>query len=492
MPSSDKTSAIPVGTGFSPDLVSLPDYVLAAVEHSGDQDALENAVNAPPVWIGNKLRTTRRTRRHPMEAGAQYGLLTDGEYEATALAEQLAGIVEAERAKDGAPNYTGFYETFAKHILLKLGGLRVVEAAQEMELDRRNITGDTLAQYLTDQGFRVSVHNTAINTLRMWLAQAGLFPESGRSKNAWIADSAVKERLVGLDDDLIAALAGFEPELRAYLRALCRLEPDDWIAAADVRDFAEATFGVRFGRASLPSEVLAPLADAGLIEYDSGGTQRGKSSRLRTTDAFKADVLTRFLEYALKDLNAALTAYYRTRPADIFAELKSDDTYKKGHALEAFTVYVMRLLGLRFLGWRRRAKETGYSEVDVLMVGLFGAMPTTWQVQCKNTPSTTIRLEDIAKEVGLLPLTHATHILVVANSTFSEDARRFAQETMLASSVTIFLLDEDDFETIRDTPARLGGILLRQANRIRDLRLAAKLWSGIERPEDDAGQEESS
>lgn len=476
MPSSEKESQIPVGTGFSPNLISLPDYVKAVVDHSGDEEALEAAVNSPPVWIGAKERTTRRTRRHPMEAGVQYGLMTEGDYEATELASSLEGMSEPK-----------IYEEFARHILLNLGGLRVIEAAQEMEIDGLNITGDTLAHYLTQQGFRVTEHNTAINTLRMWLGKAGLVPESGRVKGAWLPDLEVKEKLIGIDDETIAAIASFTNEQIAYVKALCRLNPDPtkWIAAADVRDLAESTFGVRFKRASLPNEVLKPLEGAGLIEFETGGTRSGKTSRLRSTNKFQTTVLTPFLENTLSDLNRALTAYYRERPEDIYEALESKDEYVKGHALEAYTVYVMRLLGLRFLGWRRRAQETGYSEVDVLMAGVFGSLPTTWQVQCKNTPSSQVRLEDIAKEVGLLPLTHATHILVIANASFTADARKFATEVMMKSSVTIFLMDKEDFVSIKDTPANIGRILRSQAERIRDLRLSSPLWSGIERPEDD-------
>jgi site-specific DNA-methyltransferase (cytosine-N4-specific) len=474
MPSNSKESRIPVGTGFSPNLVSLPDYVHAIVEHSGDEEAIEEAVNSSPVWIGDKTRTTRRTRRHPMEAGVQYGLLTEGDYEATNLAKRLDQLNEDE-----------LYKEFARHILLNLGGLRVIGAVQEMDMEGRNITGDSLARYLTDQGFRVTEHNTAINTLRMWLSKAGLVPESGRSKDAWLPDLEVKEDLVGIDDDSISAIAGLTNEQIAFVKTLCRLEPDDWIAAANVRDLAEGALGVRFGRASLPNEVLRPLEDLGLIEFESGGTQSGKTSQLKLTSRFRSEVLEPFLERALPDLNRALTAYFRERPEDIYSALESNDKYVKGKALEAYTVYVMRLLGLRFLGWRRRAQETGFSEVDVLMGGTVGSLPNTWQVQCKNTPSSPIRLEDVAKEVGLLPLTHATHVLIIGNTSFTGDARAFAREVMLKSSVTIFLLDQDDFESIRRTPANIARILRQQGERIRDLRIRAPLWSGIDRPDDD-------
>lgn len=470
---SEKESQIPVGTQFSPDLINLSAYAKMTVAHNGNVAALRDAVVKSPVRTKPYASPpTARMKGLPLEAGVQYGLLTEGSYAATDLAKELATLGEPQ-----------IYERFARHILLNLNGLRVVEAAQEMALDRRAITGDTLAQYLTDQGFRVTIHNTAINTLRMWLGKAGLFPDGGRKSETWMPNSTVKKKLLGISDETIAALASFTPEQIAFARALCSLEPSGWLPASDVRDLAEATYAVRLGRASLPLEVLKPLQDAGLIEYETRGTQGGKASRLRLTEKFRIDVIKPFLETTLSGLNTALIAYYRTRPEDIFAEMRSADTYKKGRALEAFTVYVMRLLGLRFLGWRRRAKETGYSEVDVLLAGLSGGMPTTWQVQCKNTPAAPVRLEDVAKEVGLLPLTHATHILLVANAAFTDDARKFAQETMLNSSVTIFLLDKRDFEIIQANPAHIGRILLAQAERIRDMRINAPLWSGIERPE---------
>lgn len=470
MSRSQKRSEIPVGTGFSPNLVDLPSYMDAIVAHSGDEEALEEAINSPPVWIGTP-RTTRRTRRHPMEAGIQYGLLAQGTYEATDLAHRLSTLDEES-----------LYKAFARHIVLNLGGLRIIEAAQEMEMDGRSITGDSLARYLTNQGFRVTEHNTAINTLRMWLGKARLVPESGHAKDPWLPDLEVKEDLLGLDDETIAAIAGLTNQQIAFLKSLCRLRPSpgEWIDAADVRDLAEHTFNVRFGRASLPNTVLHPLEETGLITFESGGTQSGTPSRLQPTEAFQGDVLEPFLENTLSDLNQALTAYYRERPEDIYAALESTDTYVKGQALEAYTIYVMRLLGLRFQGWRRRAQETGYSEVDVLMGGVFGSLPTTWQVQCKNTPSTPVRLEDVAKEVGLLPLTRATHILLIANADITRDARRFANEIMTHSAVTIFLLDAADFESVKETPANLSRILRSRAERIRDLRLSTPLWSGID------------
>jgi hypothetical protein len=467
MRSVSKESQIPVGTQFSPDLISLPDFVKMVVRQSGNFEEMRKAVIEKPVRIKPYDSTpTHRMRSLPLEAGVQYGLLTEGTYQATDLAMELMNLKEPE-----------IYAVFARHILFKLNGLRVVDAAQQMAQDNLEITGDSLSRYLTDQGFRVSVHNTAINTMRMWLALADLFPKN-KGKDMWIPKRAIKEKLLGMSEDMIASLTGFSEEQIAFVRTLCNLEPKGWIAASEVRDMTETTFGVRFGRASLPKEVLEPLKQAGLIEYETRGTQSGKTSQLKITEKFNSAILKLFLDSAIKNLDSALTAYYLKRPEDIFSSLNSDDKFVKGQALEALSIYVMRLLGLRFRRWRRRAKDTAYSEVDALLSGLFGGMPTTWQVQCKNTPTTSVKLEDVAKEVGLLPLTHSTHILIVSTGTFTDDAEKYSEQIMLNSSVCIFLLNKHDIEAIKEKPTNIGYIIKTKAQSVHNLRTKSSLWGG--------------
>ena len=163
-PIGDKTSRIPVGTQFSPGVISLSGFLSAAVEHSGDKEALLEAVWGPKVRIrspGNE--PTKRRRSLPLESAVQYGLLTKDTYEATPLARELVSLEPPE-----------LFDRFARHILLSRGGLRVVEGIEQMRSDDLPVTGDSLAEFLTAQGFRVTVHNTAINTLRMWLAEAGV------------------------------------------------------------------------------------------------------------------------------------------------------------------------------------------------------------------------------------------------------------------------------------------------------------------------------
>ena len=336
-------SRIPVGTGFSPQLIDLPSFVKAVIEHDGDGAALTQAVNAAPVWIGAASRDTRRTLRHPVEAGVAYGLIERTTHKPTALAVSLSQMNREE-----------MMTAFARHILMKKGGLRVVQAAEQMRIEGLTITGDSLARHLSASGFFVAEHNTAINTLRLWLAQAGLFSTSrGRE---WDVDSEAKQRLVKMTDHQIDALLDFNEHQVAFALALCRENPSGWVKASDIRDLAENTMSLRLGRASLPNDILASLRDANLIEFETGaGTRQGKSARIRVTETFMSDVLESFLEHALKDLDPATAKYFRERPEDIHSALDSPDKNIKGKALEAFAVHLMRLLGLRFVGWRRRA-----------------------------------------------------------------------------------------------------------------------------------------
>lgn len=461
----DITSQIPVGTQFTPKLIHLPSFLQALIVHSGNKPALVEAIWNSPVNIRKNITipSSSRTQSLPLEAAIQYDLI-DKCYQATDICRNLSILPE---------DY--LYEEFARHILLSLGGLRVVEAAQQMKADGLRITGDALAGYLTDQGFTVSVHNTAINSLRLWLAEAGLFPKS-RSQ-AWTVDEEGKEKLLGFGDDTISALVGLTDTQKAFAIALCRINPPAEYPASEVRDLAETIVGKRLDRSNLPKTFLDPLSDAGLITYKSGGTQSGKTSLLKTTARFESEVLRPFLETTVNTLDSALTAYYKTPPSKIYEQLKSDQPHKRGEALEAYAIHIMRLLGLRFVSWRKRAKdETGQAEIDVVMSGLMGGIATRWQIQCKNKPSGRVSVEDVAKEVGLVPITKATHVMILANSRATNDAHIYAREVMRNSSLTVIILDKDDFEKIRASPASIASIIRLKSQTIANISRHGLNW----------------
>lgn len=445
-----RESAIPVGTQFTPELVDLSRFVACLITHSGDKDAIEDSIWTPGVRLKPKAaRPTKRTRSLPVEAAVQYGLLSKV-YEATDLSKHLATLTGKS-----------IFDEFAKHILLRCGGLRVLEGIEQMRADSLKITGDSLAQFLTDQGFNVSVHNTAINSLRMWLAKGDLFQAAGKGADAWAINRPAKERLLGLDDEAIELLSGLGLHQLAFIEALCAIGPKSSYLASEVRNLAMARRPeARFDKGSLPNDILEPLREIGIIEYTAGGTSGGKSSTLTITPKFRSDILERFVTDTVKTMDAVVSGYFKRRPEDIYADLDSSDSSKKGRALEALAVRVMRILGLRFVEWRVRAPDkTGQAEVDAVFAGVIGAVPSRWQIQCKNTPGSKTDLEDVAKEVGLVPITRATHLLVLSTGGFTADAVRFAEQVTHNSAITIFLLGRSEYDEIRKDDAALGRIL---------------------------------
>jgi site-specific DNA-methyltransferase (cytosine-N4-specific) len=202
------TSQIPVGSQFSPTLIDLPALTAVLVSHSGDREALIEAVNNAPVRLGDRTPETRRNRSLPLEAAVQYGLLAPTSWTVTDFGRSLSELPHDEQ-----------FRAFARHILLNLGGLRVVQGTEEMIAEGAKITGDTLARHLTSQGFFVAEHNTAINTLRMWLARAGVFPLSGKGGAAWTPDRRAIESLIGLDKEGMEALAAFRDEQKAFCQS---------------------------------------------------------------------------------------------------------------------------------------------------------------------------------------------------------------------------------------------------------------------------------
>ena len=467
------TSAIPVGTQFSPALIDLSEFLKAVIAHSGDKAAIQEAIFAPPVHLKrHSVPSSRRTAALPLEAAVQYGLLTPQVYKATELTHELVRLQGAS-----------LYDRFAQHILLQCKGLQVVEAIEQMQLNYNQgssavpVTADTIARYLTENGLPIGEHNGQINTMRMYLAQAGVFPSSKAS--AWTINRQRVNELLGINGELMRVLSAFEPLQREFTLALCRLNPTAWVKAAEVRDYAEAISdqGTRFPRGNTRT-YIEPLEKAGLIEFASGGTASGKSIRLRTTSSFNRGILEPFFRVTATNLNldATTTQYFRMQPKDIFADLSSSDKYRKGVALEALAVYVMRLLGLRLRGWRKRAAETGGAEIDALMAGTLGAVATKWQVQCKNTPGSAVRLEDIAKEVGLVGLTGVTHLLFLTTGRYTRDALKYAHRTMQTSSLSIYLMDSKDIDRIRENPSTLTKLLMEKSESIQTQWLNRPAW----------------
>lgn len=441
-------SDIPVGTQFSPNVIDLRDFLLAAEKYAGNREALKKAVGDHPVRLKDPGKErTRRTASLPLEAAVDYGLLEPGSWRLTAKGKELAGLQGLD-----------LYERFAHHILTAKRGLEVVEGTRawlaEARLNGEPINADRLSAFLRSQGLNVIEHNTAINTMRLWLAKAGLYPEKGAG--VWDINEERLVEILGAAPDEIAAIASWSPEHRALARALCRLDPKGPEKTARIREEAEKELGYSLSRASSPI-LFAPLIEAGYVQVDSGkGQQTGKSATVTLTPRFRKDVLQPFLEHAEEQMGSAVFQLYGWTADRIRSGLQSEDVHEKGQALEAYAIRIMRILGLGFVAWRQRATADA-AEVDVVLSGLIGGIPTRWQLQCKNTKGDA-RLNDVAREVGVALVTKATHILIFSNHGFTRPAIKYARDVMQQTAFTVFLVGGDDFKRVLEE----GGTTLLQ------------------------------
>ncbi len=149
--------------------------------------------------------------------------------------------------------------------------------------------------------------------------------------------------------------------------------------------------------------------------------------------------------------------------SDILASLKAPQRDVKGKALELLAIYVTRLIDLDFKGWRIRSADTGGAEVDAVVEGA-RLIFTRWQIQAKNTA--TVRLDDIAKEVGLsLTFLYSNVVMMVTTGAFTADAHRYADHVMKTSNLNVILLNGADLKRISLDPTDIAPLLNSKAER---------------------------
>lgn len=453
-------SVIPMGSEFGPNQVELGRVLELAAAHEGDGAALTTAVAAEYGWPHNTAKNTRLSMR-------RYGLLDDDD-QVTEVGQRLLAL----RADSEA-----LYLEFARHILVHLHGLDVVNAIDVlMRADDDKPTQLAIARVLNEQGITVSPSSTHVSKMIGWLRKAGVFHGDDYDS----LDMARVGELVGASKEEMDVLAEMPEEQRSVLKALSNLPmsslPDNApLLANQVMEYAETLYGVPLNPKSFPREVLEPLQSAGYIRLDKAakatgdeaGTREqhsGKPYLIHRTEKFANDLLEPLAD-ALASTGIPLRTLLYKPLTEILAELESPDTGVKGKALEALAIRMMRLLGLEFRGWRKRANKASGYEVDAVFEGV-RLVFSRWQIQCKNTPGSAVSLEDIAKEVGIAFDTKSNVILMVTTGKFSRDALAYADRMMRQTNLNIITLDVHDMEVLKTTPLAIVDIMNRKARRV--------------------------
>jgi hypothetical protein len=294
--------------------------------------------------------------------------------------------------------------------------------------------------------------------MRLWLEKAGIVTSAD-----WEIDEGALESIVGASQVEVDALAMFTPEQKAFLKTLANLAPDRDYAANDVEQLAAATYGIRFNEKALPRTVLVPLEKAGFLKLTKGTQGRGgKTFRIGLTNKLNAELIEPLMCALEQQVAADLRPLLRKPLTEILREVASDDRHVKGLALEALAFYLMRLVDLRYVATRLRGEKTGGAEVDLIFEGsrlLF----SRWQVQCKNTGR--VRLDDVAKEVGLTIQLKSNVVVIVSTGKIGREARGYARTVVKDTHLNVVLIDRRDIEQIAIRPPMIVDILNREASR---------------------------
>lgn len=443
-------SDLPFGSEFSPAQIDLAVLLELAHEHASDWRAFEDAVRVRyfadrPTSDANKRKLANNTKL----SLRAYGIIETDDATLTPFGRSLYAARSSEAE---------LYEALARHILRECQGAAFVQCIMDMQSAGDRITLISLRQRLEATGIVVPRGGKHMSTMRLWLERAGVFVTNYR------VDLGRFEEILGVTPEEIEVLATFSLEQRAYLKALANIGGGGPHLSNEVEQLAAAVYGGDFNEKNLPKQVLYPLRDAGYITLVRGTGQGGRGAKpflVTATDRLDLDIIAPLLEQIDQQVIPDIRPLLRRSLADIRAEIDTpDDHHRRGLALEALAFKLMQSIDLKYVGTRVRGKDTGGAEVD-LIFDSDRLVFSRWQIQCKNTRR--VRLDDVAKEVGLTHFLKSNAVLIVTTGSISDDARAYANSIMRDMNLCVVMIDGSDLDVIERRPAAIVDVLNREA-----------------------------
>lgn len=351
------------------------------------------------------------------------------------------------------------FKRFAFHILTELEGLVLSRLIENIRARGERVTLEYLGEELNDLGYKIPPNSTYISTMRSWLALSGAYRETGYEVN-W----DVVYDILQTDQDILDELYGLTNEQKYYLLSMVSLDVQEFTPSNKIAKHTRSVYKIRLTSKNLVKDVLLPLEELGLIETNKTTEGRGaKPHDVKLTKKANVEVLAPVIENIASLTEITSSELNRTFD-NVVADLSSEDKHVKGIALELFTIWVIRLLGLRFSKWRlRHFQATGGGEVDV-MAASDKIVYSRWQIQCKNQKSN-VGVDVIAKEVGLSFVTKADIVMVITTSKFAKDAINYANQVTDNSRYYVILLEGDDIQRIVEDRTKIIDILNIKARR---------------------------
>lgn len=450
-----KKSDLPFGSEFSPTQVGLPELLELADKHGGNWRGFEKAVRQRYFDSHQTNDYNRSKLANNTKLGMiAYGII-DRDARLTPLGRRLYELRNSEEALHGE---------LAKHILLNLRGMTLVQCVLDIQAAGEDVTLAKLREWLDDRGISFPRGGKHPSTMRLWLEKAGVFDAKWR-----VREDRIGDLVVATPDDM-DALASLSREQQAFLRTLANLGDEGPFASNEIERLASATYGVRFDEKGLPKQVLYPLQEADYIRMERGTKRPGRGAKpfmVSPTKKLLREALLPLLDQIEKQIGLDIRPFLRKPLNEIRAELDSENTHVRGLALEALAFKLMRLLDLQYTATRMRGTATGGAEVDLLFEST-RLVFSRWQVQCKHTPR--VALDDVAKEVGLTHMLKSNVIVVVSTGAIGREARKYADCVMADSNLCVVMVDGDDIQRIESNPAAIVDVFNREAKQAMKLK----------------------
>jgi hypothetical protein len=425
---------LPSGGEFSPNQIDLGRALEIVSQYDGDRFGAEEALRVEYFASAavdrkdpkERLEQQRKRAGNVLIGMATYGLQDSGRL--TKLGHELLQSNEGERNR-----------RFATHILKNRNGMTVLSALKNLQMRGDEPTKGSIAEELERLGLQVPRATTHHLVLLNWLRQAGVV----RDKHGYDIDEALAAGFAGVSLMALDEWGALTNPQRAVLRVLRNLavaHGDRAQPAQYVIELVELQYGRIFGaRDQLRRQVFGPLENVGWVTMSQPSPGRGgKSGRIAATRKLLDLDIEGLPAAVASEIPADLRTKLNTPLEQIHTDLSSQDTYRKGIALELLAIRIATDLNITPRRFRLRGIKTAGAEVDLVAEAVHLHF-SRWMFQCKNTAS--VDVTDLAKEVGMAVLLKAHVIVLITTGTIGSVVRRYARTLAQETSLQAVLVD---------------------------------------------------
>lgn len=446
---------LPSFNDFSPGIFPDIRKPLRAVRTGGGNlNKIIAAVSALNDWS-----VTNKRAKNVLITLHNTGLFDRINHSLTALGVSIENAASAQEAAS----------LFCKHILETKNGLILIDAIRRLNKRSEPVRKDSLKAELERLGItNLATATTDHTTLRNWMVNADVLRMTGRD---YSVDDGVLKRLIGVSSEEGAQLEELEIPQRIFILILRRLaitEGGNWLPTRRLLSECLRDYPRLFDEDQMRKKVLEPLQKAGWVATSNLTSGRGaKSGQVRA----EAKLLNIPVKYVVPTFDTAVPPDLRSKIDTPLTKIKEmlDSTSKneRGIALELLVLRMILDLSLIPRGFRKRAKSTGYAEVDVTAEGK-NLLFSRWMFQCKAIKQRSkVGTEDVAREVGIAVHAKAHVIAMVTTGGFTRNARDFAREVTSTTHLQFLFLDGQLVrEYLQRGPTKLIEYVLRNAGEV--------------------------